>query len=232
MCRNLVPPIAPRREQWPMTAQAGSASSSLLDALSNERSALRQQLRNKRRGVPRAQRRIAAKQLAILFDRHRLLKPGLRIAVYLAMPDEFDLSDLIARAQARHCTLYVPHIAHALRRQMNFIPLDPNAVLARHRWGIPQLQHPTRQSISVRQLDRVLVPTVAFDKQGNRLGMGAGFYDRHFACLRLSRWHRPHLIGVAYTLQQVERIPHSKYDVPLRHVMTEDGLIDCTGHQR
>jgi 5-formyltetrahydrofolate cyclo-ligase len=133
---------------------------------------------------------------------------------------------LIERARARHCQLYVPHIVNARRRQMQFVLLPPDAPLQRHRWGMPQLRQPGRV-ISIRQLDLVLAPTVAFDAGGHRLGMGAGFYDRHLACLHQHRWRRPRLIGVALALQQVAQVPVLAHDVPLPWVMTERGLLRC-----
>lgn len=213
-----------------MTAQAGSASSLSDTSLKAERSILRQQLRQQRRSISRQTQQAAARQLAIQFDRCYLLRPGLHIAVYLAMPHEFDLHAFIARAQARHCHIYFPHIDNKTRRQMRFVPLSRNVRLTRHSWGMQQVQQPPRQAIGLRQLDMVLVPTVGFDVHGNRLGMGAGFYDRHLACLRHSRWQRPRLIGVAYASQQVERIPALPHDITLPRVMTEQGLIHC--HQQ
>ena len=226
MCRNLVPPIAPRREQWLMTAQAGSASS-ILNAFNTERRRLREQARAKRKALSFSQQRAAAKQLSILFDRYRLLKPRMRLAVYLATPEELDLSPLIAHARKRYCELYIPHISNLRRRQMRMVVLPRNARLNRHRWGMQQLASPTRQAISVKKLDIVLVPTVAFDQHGHRLGMGAGFYDRHFASLQHIRWRRPRLIGIAHSVQQVDVIPKTEHDIQLMQVMTERELIHC-----
>ncbi|MGD9843340.1 MAG: 5-formyltetrahydrofolate cyclo-ligase [Steroidobacteraceae bacterium] len=185
---------------------------------------MRRELRQRRRALSPSQRQLAARQLAIQFDQWHLLKPDLRIAVYLAMLGELDLTEFIKRARARHCQLYVPHIINAARHQMSFIPLPVEARLKRHRWGMAQLHSAPRQRINIRQLDMVLVPTVAFDAYGNRLGMGAGFYDRHLACVHRNHWQRPRLIGVAYAMQQVERIPTLAHDVPLSAVMTERGL--------
>jgi 5-formyltetrahydrofolate cyclo-ligase len=73
------------------------------------------------------------------------------------------------------------------------------------------------------------VPLVGFDADGNRLGMGAGFYDRHFAFLRHRRaWHRPLLIGLAFERQRVARLPAAAHDVPLWGVVTERGFYRGT----
>jgi 5-formyltetrahydrofolate cyclo-ligase len=80
-------------------------------------------------------------------------------------------------------------------------------------------------AISPRWLHLVLVPLVGFDPRGHRLGMGAGFYDRHFAFLRHRRaWRRPLLIGVAFEAQKVSRLAESGHDVQLDGVVTESGV--------
>jgi 5-formyltetrahydrofolate cyclo-ligase len=75
-------------------------------------------------------------------------------------------------------------------------------------------------------LDLILTPLVAFDDQGNRLGMGGGFYDRTLAYLgRRKHWKKPRLIGTAHAFQQVARLPHESWDVPLHGVVTEKALL-------
>jgi 5-formyltetrahydrofolate cyclo-ligase len=77
-------------------------------------------------------------------------------------------------------------------------------------------------TIDARWLDLVLMPLVGFDADGNRLGMGAGFYDRKFAFLRHRRaWRRPLLLGIAFDAQRVERFDAALHDVPLWGVVTE-----------
>jgi 5-formyltetrahydrofolate cyclo-ligase len=79
-------------------------------------------------------------------------------------------------------------------------------------------------------LDLVLVPLVGFDARGNRLGMGGGFYDRHFSFLRNRRaWRRPLLIGIAFDVQRVPQLRDSAHDVPLWGIVTERGIYGCAG---
>ena len=74
-------------------------------------------------------------------------------------------------------------------------------------------------------LDLVLVPLVAFDARGVRLGMGGGYYDRSFAYLNFrSRWRRPRLIGVGFDFQRAESISPQPWDVCLDGVITERGF--------
>lgn len=74
--------------------------------------------------------------------------------------------------------------------------------------------------------DVLMVPLLAFDRQGHRLGYGGGFYDRTLQALRVSK---PILaIGLAYDEQEVDAVPHLDYDQPLDWVLTPSGPIRCT----
>jgi len=75
--------------------------------------------------------------------------------------------------------------------------------------------------------DAILMPVVGFDRHGNRLGMGAGYYDRALRHLRdgSRRWRRPRLVGLAFACQEVERIVPSAWDIPLDVVVTERGIV-------
>ena len=90
----------------------------------------------------------------------------------------------------------MPVITSLRRRSMRFDPWPPDP------------QRATGVAGTARWFDLVLTPLVGFDERGNRIGRGAGFYDRHFAFLRhRSTWHRPLLLGLAFELQRVERLP-------------------------
>jgi 5-formyltetrahydrofolate cyclo-ligase len=90
--------------------------------------------------------------------------------------------------------------------------------LRRNRYGIAEpvvLKRPPR-------LDLILLPLVAFDAQGRRLGMGGGYYDRLLQRARASR--RPLRVGHAFGAQQVAAVPVAAHDVRLDAVVTEQGL--------
>jgi 5-formyltetrahydrofolate cyclo-ligase len=69
----------------------------------------------------------------------------------------------------------------------------------------------------------LLVPLSAFDAAGNRIGYGAGHYDRAIARLA-AKGMTPRLIGIAFACQEVEAVPAEPHDVPLDAILTEDGL--------
>ena len=86
---------------------------------------------------------------------------------------------------------------------------------------------PPRAASRSHRLDVVLVPLVAFDRRGTRLGHGAGYYDAAFAFRHRSRRTRPVLVGLAHAFQEVDHIDEREWDVPLDVVVTDRAVIDC-----
>jgi 5-formyltetrahydrofolate cyclo-ligase len=190
---------------------------------------LRRQLRARRRAIADADR--PAFDSAIRASLHRLgvWQRGARVAAFLSMPGEVDLRPCFAAAWARGVQVYVPFIVSTRNCAMAFVPLRPGTPLHGNRFGIAEPAAGVRERIPVRHLDTILVPLVGFDALGHRLGMGAGFYDRALRS-RLDRaqaYRRPRLIGVAYTVQQVERLEPAAWDVALDLVVTERGILRC-----
>jgi 5-formyltetrahydrofolate cyclo-ligase len=113
---------------------------------------------------------------------------------------------------------------------MEFRRYARNERLRPNRYGIAEPQLRTAPRIAARHLDLVLVPLVAVDARGTRLGTGAGFYDRYLHHLRAGRrWRRPKLIGLGYEFQRVERLAAGAWDVPLDALLTEKDLYPFKG---
>ena len=198
-------------------------------SLDDARRSLRTSIRRLRRGIPPAERALAAHSVARIADRELHLRRDARVALYASMPEELDTAELIALARQRGCRVYLPRIhGHRLARAMHF--LESGERQRFNRFGIPE-PHGARW-VSARALDIVFVPLVGFDRRGIRLGMGGGYYDRALAFRRTRAiWHAPLLVGLAYALQEVERITPAPHDVPLDLVITEKGVIHCS-HSR
>ncbi|MEY4932505.1 MAG: hypothetical protein RLZZ403_825 [Pseudomonadota bacterium] len=210
-----------------MTAQAGSASSPLPPGSAADRSAARQALRRQMRilraGLSPRDRQQAARAFAGQAHRARLLKPGLKIAAYVAVRNEADLAPLIARALQLGCDVYLPRVVNRKGR-MEFLRFEGPGRLRRNAMGLWEPRSSSTR-IAPRELDRVFVPLSAFDAAGRRLGTGGGFYDRRFAFLASRRqWRKPRLIGVAYEMQRVPSIPVEPWDVVMDAVITQDRL--------
>lgn len=202
-----------------MTAQAGSAPSPL------SRDALRREMRRKRRALIPIVRKDAAQRIARHLAHQPFVKPGARIAVYLAIQGEVDLAWFVALARRRRCRLYLPRLTKGCRAQMEFFAFDKDTPMRRNRFGIAEPGGSDIEILPARCLDVVLAPLVAFDAYGNRLGMGAGYYDRRLRFLRdRQSWRRPRLIGVAYDFQRVARLAAQVWDVPMDACVTESGF--------
>jgi len=192
-----------------MTAQAGDTAS-----LSARKSALRKTLRQLRRALPRAARRRAARRAAVHLARVARACNARHVAAYLGLPEEIDTAPLLALLRRQRCVLYVPKLAGPGR--LRFTRLGARAALRRNGYGIAEPVAGSRPA----RLDLIVVPVVAFDGAGRRLGMGGGYYDRLLARPR----QRPWRVGFAFAAQEVARVPADAHDVLLDAVVTERGL--------
>ncbi len=194
-----------------------------------ERSRLRAQLRAHRRTLSAQERTNASRQFARILRCSHLLRPGQRIAVYLAHDHEADPRILVRLARRNRCVLYLPAIVDYRLRRMEFRLYASDTHLRPNRYGIAE---PVRGAarIAPRRLDLVLLPLVAIDPRGTRLGTGAGFYDRCLQHLRAGRrWRRPKLIGLGYEFQRVGALAAAPWDVPLDALITEKGFYPLQG---
>jgi 5-formyltetrahydrofolate cyclo-ligase len=175
------------------------------------------------------ERASASRQFARILRRSKLLRTGRHIAVYIAHDCEADPSAIVRLARRNHCELYLPAIADYRRRRMEFRSYALDAQLQPNRYGIPEPKRGAPR-IAVRHLDLVLLPLVAVDPSGTRLGTGAGFYDRCLQHLRAGRrWRRPKLIGLGYEFQRVTDLAARAWDVPLDALLTERDLYVLKG---
>jgi 5-formyltetrahydrofolate cyclo-ligase len=190
-----------------------------MSATTETRTVLRRHMRSARRALCKADREAAAEGVADRLSMLDLPRPHSRVAAYLPMDGELDPGPVIRLARTRCCEVYVPVITSFSLRHMRFVRLEDGRKLRANRWGIHE---PEGTGVGGRWLDLVLVPCVAFDGNGGRIGLGAGFYDRHFSFLACRhRWRHPRLVGLAYALQQVAELPQQPWDVRLWGVVTE-----------
>ena len=207
-----------------MTAHAGGA------APPSDRALLRAELRARRRALAPHERASASRQFARILRRSNLLRPGRRVAIYIAHDSEADPCGIVRLARHYRCELYLPAIADYRRRRMEFRRYARATRLRPNRYGIPEPVREGATRSAVRHLDLVLLPLVAVDSSGTRLGTGAGFYDRCLQHLRAGRrWRRPKLIGLGYEFQRVDCLAARAWDVPLDALLTEKDLYALKG---
>lgn len=182
------------------------------------RSSLRQQLQFKRSQFSKE----FATEAAFLISLSLLNLPDWTsvksIGLYCSVKSELPTARLISDFLDKGRSVYLPKIQpdETLEFQLysSHQPLIPNRF---------KILEPQRGAvIAPNQLDWVLVPLVGFDEQGNRLGSGAGYYDRTFAFLKKTdRPAKPVLIGLAYECQKIAQLESAEWDIPLDRVITE-----------
>jgi len=190
----------------------------------SNRNQLRKKLRQQRRALSTQQQNLHAQSLSHLVCRDKLFLNAKRIACYLAEDGEIDPLHIIEKAWQYKKDIYLP-VLPPTGKSLFFAPFKFNTPLKPNRFGILEPDVHPNKWIGARQLNLILLPLVAFDTEGNRLGMGGGFYDRSLAFTsHRKQWHSPHLIGLAHELQKVDALPCESWDVPLNMIATEKTL--------
>ena len=181
-----------------------------------------QQLRKKaltaRRSLSADMRAAASEIICKKVVASNAFKSSQLIACYLPMRDEVDTHFIIERAWRANKRIFVPIVRN--NENMLFREMRPNTTLIRNSMSIWE---PEAGAIaSPRELQMVVTPLVAYDQSNNRIGMGGGYYDRHFSFLRHRKvWLKPKLIGLAFECQKVEEITPNAWDIRLFKVFSE-----------
>jgi 5-formyltetrahydrofolate cyclo-ligase len=148
----------------------------------------------------------------------------------MAFDGEPDLAPALRELERRGVRLAVPIV----QDDPTHAGSPGGAAICYRRWSSDGDMRPNRYGIlepagalevGLAEVDLALIPLVAWDAAGGRLGMGAGFYDRLFQ--PFAGEARPLRVGVAYGVQQVDRVPCEAWDVSLHMMLTEAGCLDC-----
>ena len=191
-----------------------------------QRRDLRHQLAERRRALPPAERIAAAQGLRRSLEQLPEYFTDARVAGYWASHGELPLNLVIPPLATRGQQFLLPVIGAG--RQLRFAPWKAGDGVQPNRYGIPEPVDPP-ELLEPFQIDLVLVPLLGFDRRGNRLGHGGGYYDRSFAFLNEQvRPTEPLLVGIAYAFQELPEVEEEDWDVPLDVIATERELIDCT----
>jgi 5-formyltetrahydrofolate cyclo-ligase len=194
--------------------------------LPQDRIRLRAAMAAQRVALNAAQRIAAAEGVARSLERLPEFMVDPNVAGYWAVRGEVPLNLAVASLHSRGQKYFLPVLDQSTPRLLRFAEYKTGAALQPNRFGIPEPQDAAL--IDARRLDLVLLPLLAFDARGNRLGTGGGFYDTTFASLRDRKGAaKPLLVGVGYAFQQVESLPFEEWDVALDYIATERELIEC-----
>ena len=184
------------------------------------RNQLREELRSKRKAINSKQQTEAAINLLKNILKLPIYLKAKYIAVYLSSDGEIDLQPLIHQSWAMNKKVYLP-VLKPKSRELWFVEYTPQTELIANRFKIFEPDPNKNQKLPAHLLDIVFMPLVGFDNQGNRLGMGGGFYDSTFSFKKEKPKSKPLLIGVAHECQRVERMDVEEWDVGLDLVVTD-----------
>jgi len=185
-----------------------------------ERSGLRGRARRIRDAIPPADRARLSAQVCARAQQLLADAGANTVMVYVSFRSEVETAALIAELRRTH-RVAAPRVVAAGVMDAMLLDTQP---LVRSRLGV--MEPPaTAALVEPESIDAVLVPGLAFDGDGYRLGYGGGYYDRFLA--RCSRALR---IGLAFEAQMVESVRPHRRDQPLEHIVTERRTIDA-GHR-
>lgn len=188
---------------------------------------LRRTFRQRRRRLTPSVRAAHADAAARHFFAAGLQFAGRTFGAYVAADGELDPAPLLRRLLHPRRRLALPVVRRG--GVMDFYRVRPDTRFVTNRFGIAE-PAPGTPWVPPLSIDVLLMPLVAFDDRGNRLGMGAGFYDRFIG--RLPPRLRPRLIGLAHEVQRSESpLPTAPWDVPLDGVLSEAGWQPLTRHR-
>ncbi|WP_339060974.1 5-formyltetrahydrofolate cyclo-ligase [Tepidibacillus marianensis] len=151
---------------------------------------------------------------------HPIYQKSNIVMAYLAFRHEVDLTPLIEQAWIEGKQILIPKTDRK-SKQMEPYRMESWDEVKEGNYGILEPVQCDKSPFSLHQIELVLVPGLAFDEEGYRLGYGGGFYDRFFDRFT----NLPHCIGIAYDFQYITYIPRDKHDYPMKEICTEKG---CT----
>lgn len=178
---------------------------------------MREQLLARRRDMTPGQRAEAAEAIALHVLAVPVVARARRVACYLSMPSEPGTGPLVEALVARGIEVVVP--VSLPGGVLDWVVHDPTAPLRTTSLGIPEPDGERIGPAALEQCAAVIVPALAVDHTGHRLGRGAGYYDRALADVRAA------LCAVVFTPELLVSVPHEPHDVPVQMAVTPAGLF-------
>ncbi len=172
----------------------------------------------KRDAMPAEERAAAAEQIAAR-EFPVVITPGVIVSGFMPMRTEINPLPLMKKLAAAGAQLALP----AIKGRGSPLIMRAYAFgddLARGQWGIRE----PKPDVGEVAPDIVIVPLAAFDRAGNRIGYGAGYYDMTLAALRAKK--KMTAVGIAFAAQEIDHVPVTDRDERLDLVLTERGVID------
>ena len=190
----------------------GEKTKSLSD-LNQQKTALRTEVKARLKAMTPAERATASQQATVRLEAQSHWREAKTILFYAPLPEELDVWPLLVDAIAARKTVLLPRFDAEQNHYVACQIKDANGDVRTGRFGVREpLDSCVR--IPLKRLDLILVPGIAFDLHGHRLGRGKGFYDRLLSVLEGPA------CGVAFDQQIVSQIPVEPHDMRLSCILT------------
>lgn len=178
---------------------------------------IRKMIRQRRRELTVQQQIDFAEQAAGRMMAYPSVLMARTVALFLSFDGELNTQPLINQLWHAGKRVYLPVLHPFSPGNLLFLHYHPQSELVVNRLKIQEPRLDVRDVLPLNSLDVLIAPLVAFDEQGQRLGMGGGFYDR-----TLQNWQQYGIspVGYAHDCQRVEKLPVEKWDIPLPAVVT------------
>ena len=187
------------------------------DSLETQKQLLRQRMKTRRQALSEAQRQAYAQRMLEHLTQWERFRSLTLLHTFLSLPEEPCTQEIVEYCWQAGKKVAVPIVEkgvttleHSLLSSWSHVEAGPLGILQ------PKLEF--RETVSLEQIALILVPGLAFDRQGGRLGYGGGFYDRFLPQTQGFR------LGVAFHFQLLEQVPQSQHDLPMDGILTEEGF--------
>lgn len=177
-----------------------------------EKRDLRRKIKQMRQMLLDHEKLSAAEEVFALLEKNAAFMLAEKILMYHSLPDELSTISFLKK-WSNVKKFFLPRVNGV---NLDILPYDKS----RLELGAFHIEEPQGDDIvDPDEIELIVVPAVAYDRRGNRLGRGKGFYDRLLASSRAVK------IGVGYDFQLVDALPAEKHDVPVDFVITQSSVI-------
>jgi 5-formyltetrahydrofolate cyclo-ligase len=191
--------------------------------LNDEKQRLRKEILDRRKELSAAHRVVRSADILQRLFELEAVRSATWIHFYVSSGHEVETTGMIAHALSRGKRVSVPKMEPESKRLILSELRDPVRELSPGPKGIPEPKPEAFRPVDAHAMALFVIPGVAFDERGNRLGQGAGYYDRLLANIS----DRIPIVGLAFELQIVKEIPVGEHDIKVNWIVTEKRTMDC-----
>lgn len=192
-------------------------------AIFDDKKVLRKKILTERKNINTVEKGEMDNKILDKFYQSEYYKKSKKIFIYVSFDSEINTKGIINKALIDNKKIYVPRTEFKTRL-MDAVEITSLDNLIENEYGIlePSIKDP---HVNPNELDLIVVPGVAFDRQGGRMGYGAGFYDRYFNKINKENIKEIIKLALAYDFQVLEKVPMNEQDMPVNCIITESEFI-------